>query len=152
MHYELPEISQYNQYRFCSNLFLLSNSFAINNINLSKDTGNFLILLGFILLALSLMDWYLLYFSNKMKSIIYNFSLFSIVAIITVLFASILSGYSFKQLALLSNPEQWSNYTILFRVYIVSFGIALISILSVPRLVLIKTITKQPLPQYGSSI
>jgi hypothetical protein len=137
---------------FAVTYFCLPILFALNNLHLSKDTGNFLILLGFILLALALMDWYHLYFSNTFKGIAYNFSLFSIVAIASVLLTNMLSGFGFKQLALLSNPDQWASYNILFRVYIVSFGIALISTLSVPRLLLIKTITKQPLPQHGNSI
>ncbi|MCK5881161.1 MAG: hypothetical protein KAG18_04740 [Sinobacterium sp.] len=137
---------------FAAIFFCLPIIIALNNVSLSKDTGNFLILLSFILLALALMDWYHLYFSNTYKGIIYNFSLFSSAALCSVLLTKFLSGYSFIQLASLTDPEQWVNYNILFKAYIVSFGIALISILSVPRLLLIKTITKQPLPSYGSTI
>jgi uncharacterized membrane protein YidH (DUF202 family) len=80
---------------FAVTYFCLPILFALNNLHLSKDTGNFLILLGFILLALALMDWYHLYFSNTFKGIAYNFSLFSIVAIASVLLTNMLSGFGF---------------------------------------------------------
>ena len=131
---------------FAVTYFCLPIVFALNNLHLSKETGDFLIMLGFILLALALMDWYHLYFSNTFKGIAFNFSLFSIGALASVLLTNMLSGFDFKQLALLSNPDQWASYNILFRIYIVSFGLALISTLSVPRLLLIKIITEQPLP------
>ena len=132
--------------------FLLPIMVATLNPGLPEGLGRFLVFLAFVLVALSLADWYHLYISNTFKGIVRGFLSFSGIALVTVLLSAFLSNQSIAGLAMFSNPDNWDGYKLLLKFYVIGVGFALITVLSVPRLLLIKLLTDKPLPSYESSI
>ena len=120
---------------------------AVLNTELSMETGRFLVLLSFILVALALLDWYHLYISNTFSGIFYGFMWFSVLGFCSAAIVAALSGASFKGLLIFEYPQHWEGYRFFQRLYFVGMGVAAITVLSVPRLLLIKALVKSPLPE-----
>ena len=125
---------------------------AILNLGLPEGVGRFLVLLSFMLVALSLSDWYHMYISNTFKGIVSGFISFTGIAVASVSVAAILSNQPIIDLAMFSELDAWESNKLLLKMYIVGVAVATITVLSVPRLLLIKLLTSEPLPSSNSSI
>ena len=137
---------------FMAMFFCAPIAVATLKTDLELEVGRFLIMLSFILIALALTDWYHLYISNSISGILYSFITFSAIAVGSVIIVMALSKHSFTDLALFKNHNYWDGYRVLLKTYLVGFGIALITVLSIPRLMLIKLVSRAPLPGTNNGI
>lgn len=94
--------------------------------------------------TLLLADWYHFYYTNSFKECLSSILLGLVVSATCLVFQYLNSDYSLFELSLLHLA--CLNNPLLVKIYIVSLGLFCSSIISLPRLLLIKILTNNRLP------
>jgi hypothetical protein len=131
---------------FILGIYIAPIGYCLSDHSIPTDVGRTVIVLSFALGAFAIADWYYMYMTNSFNGIAWAIALGALVAVGALLIASVASGASVADLALFHSVEIWDGQRISLRAYVAGVGVVAVALVSVPRLLLIRSLSPQPLP------
>jgi hypothetical protein len=128
-------------------IFVAPIGYCLYDTSIPTEVGRAVIVLSFLLTAFILMDWYHLYASNSYRGILSGLGLGLGAAGAALTVVSFGNGAPVIDLALFESLAHWQGYAFLMKVYICGVGFAAVSLVSIPRLILIRMLSADDLPQ-----
>ena len=128
-------------------LFLLPLSFLLTHHSIPTDVGTATIGISFLLGCVALADWYHLHVTNSFKGIALCLALGVVITAVSLAIGALASGHSPIALATFDVDAPWPESRLLMRACVVGAGLVAVAVLAVPRLALIRALSKEPLPK-----
>ena len=141
-----PPIAHIVNICFILSLFAIPRLVGLYLTSFSHDFIMGMVLLCWLLGALTLADWYGYHMTNSYANILTCILIGSCVAILSLAVEHIYTGKSIYELFTFQD-DAWIHNNTLLKFYVVGWGVSFVALVSLPRLYIIRFFTLEELPE-----